>query len=324
MDDGAWLVFEDGSRRRVSGQGVLVGRAATCDIVVSDPRASKRHALLCLSASGLEVHPLGRNTTKVNGRQVSGARRIGHGDRLEVPGATFTVDRPRPRPADHAPVWLVRLGDILHRVPGGAMSVGGGDLDELRVPGWPDGAITLHVGGTSLLAEANVEGARVGDEDAPTEELHLLRSGDVLRFGEHAVEVLAEQPQEETTVASLDSLRLREVRFQYRPTGGELALQIGDRVLSCPLSELRSRLVVVLLQPPGGYSAGDFIPDELVIPQIWPRRDDRTNFDVNTLVHRLRKDLLKIGVDPTRFIERARTGGATRFRLQDGAEVMVA
>jgi hypothetical protein len=44
---------------------------------------------------------------------------------------------------------------------------------------------------------------------------------------------------------------------------------------------------------------------------------------VNTLVHRLRKDLLKMGIDPTRFIERARTGGATRFRLPDGVPVEV-
>ncbi len=324
MHDGAWVVFEDGARRRVSEQGLLVGRAATCDIVLSEPRASKRHALVCLGASGVEIHPLGRNTTKVNGREITGARRLAHGDRIEVPGASFSVDRPQERLADHAPVWLVRVGEILHRVPGRPLKVGGGDDDELVVPEWPKNAVTLQLGGASLIAEAGAAGGRLGDVEAAIEELHALRSGDVLRFGDRDVEVLAEQRQEETTVASLESLRLRVVRFHYRPTGGELSLQIGDRLLSCPLSELRSRLVVVLLQPPGGYAAGDFIPDELVIPRIWPRRDDRTNFDVNTLVHRLRKDLLKTGVDPTRFIERARTGGATRFRLQEGAEVLVA
>jgi len=322
-ETGFWLLFSDGSRRRVTDQGLLIGRAVTCDLVLSEPRASKRHALVCRGASGVEIHPLGRNTTMVNGREITGVRRLSNDDVVELPGARFRVLRPRARPADRGPVWLVRLGPILHRVPGRPFRVGGAPNDELQVPEWPTGALTLHVGGTALIAEPHCEGFLLNGEPLEVDALHGLPADSALRHGSLELEVLAEHPQEETTVASLDSIRLRKVAFHYRPTGGELALHIGDQQLSCPLSELRSRLVVVLLQPPGGYSAGDFVPDEVVIPKIWPRRDDRTNFDVNTLVHRLRTDLLKTGVDPTRFIERARTGGATRFRLQE-AEVEVA
>jgi len=78
-----------------------------------------------------------------------------------------------------------------------------------------------------------------------------------------------------------------------------------------------------LLQPTGEYEPGDFVPDELVLPQIWPRQPERTRTDLNTLVHRVRKDLLKIGVDPTSVIERAATGGATRFHLAPGVHVEV-
>lgn len=316
MPERAWIVLPDGVRRAVTAQGLLLGRAATCDVVVDEPRASGRHALLCLAASGVELHPLGRNTTRVNGKEVRGVRRLSDGDQVDIPGLAFRLERSGGNPSERAPVWMVRIGETLHRVPARPWTLGGGDEDEIRLDGWPPGALTLQVGGAALLAEAStatdIDGETLGAED-----LRSLRSGQMLRIGSTSIEVLAELQQEETTVASLDSLRLHEVVFQYRPNGGELFLQLGDDRIGCSLSELRTRLVVVLLQPPGDYAAGDFVPDEVVISAVWPRRKDRTNFDVNTLVHRLRKDLLKRGLDPTRFIERSRTGGATRFRVAE-------
>lgn len=88
------------------------------------------------------------------------------------------------------------------------------------------------------------------------------------------------------------------------------------------LAERRCNLVAALLSPTRPYAPGEFVHDEAVIPRVWPHKH-KSRSDLNTLLHRVRRDLMTAGVDGAALIERAKGGGATRFRLAPAATVVV-
>ena len=62
------LVLPDGSRRTLDQSGIVVGRLPECDIVLDDPRVSRRHAEIKPDADGYRLSDLGSlNGTTVNG-----------------------------------------------------------------------------------------------------------------------------------------------------------------------------------------------------------------------------------------------------------------
>ena len=89
------------------------------------------------------------------------------------------------------------------------------------------------------------------------------------------------------------------------------------------LAELRANLVAALLTPPRPYKAGELIPDDVLAPAIWPGQQERGRTDLNLLLHRTRKNLLRAGINPSVVLARAKKGGATCFRLSPGAHVVV-
>jgi len=77
----------------LAGAQVTVGRSSTNDIVLDDPAASRRHALLERLAAGWWIHDLGSlNGTLVNGRPVDREAPLYSGDEIVV-GATRLVYR---------------------------------------------------------------------------------------------------------------------------------------------------------------------------------------------------------------------------------------
>jgi Protein of unknown function (DUF3662)/Inner membrane component of T3SS, cytoplasmic domain len=89
----ALLIAED-RRNVLSGDRVLVGRSRECDVVLSDPNVSRRHAELRREGRGWEVIDLGStNGIKVNGRRQDHAR-LEPGDRitLGLTDLTFELD----------------------------------------------------------------------------------------------------------------------------------------------------------------------------------------------------------------------------------------
>jgi Protein of unknown function (DUF3662)/FHA domain len=65
------LVLPDGRRVPLGEQTVVLGRMADCDVVVADPRSSRRHAEIRPSGSGFVVTDLGSmNGTLVNGAAI--------------------------------------------------------------------------------------------------------------------------------------------------------------------------------------------------------------------------------------------------------------
>jgi len=75
--------------RPVALRGMMVvGSGDDCDVVVSDRRVSKRHARLRVADGAVVLEELGSaNGTRVNGRPVSGVRRLASGDLVSFGGA---------------------------------------------------------------------------------------------------------------------------------------------------------------------------------------------------------------------------------------------
>ena len=87
----AWLELPDGSRLRVGGEGLSIGRRPSSHLVVTDSRTSLSHCHVMLVPDGLEVSPLGRNPTRVNDTAISGRTRLEDGDSIDLPGVSLRV-----------------------------------------------------------------------------------------------------------------------------------------------------------------------------------------------------------------------------------------
>jgi hypothetical protein len=88
------LLVADGRRNVLTGDRVSVGRSRECDVVLSDPNVSRRHAELRREGAGWEVVDLGStNGLKVNGRRREQAT-LEPGDRITVglTDLTFELD----------------------------------------------------------------------------------------------------------------------------------------------------------------------------------------------------------------------------------------
>jgi hypothetical protein len=217
---------------------------------------------------------------------------------------------------------VVKPGGGAHSVRETPFSIGGSD-DHLAVPGWPDNALVLHVTHGALLVEAGVP-LQMGAATLEPDTLEVVISGASLKFADQEIRVLAEAPAGEKTTQGMDHGPLPDqIVLEYLPNGGSLKMHFGTDTVSRQLAELRFRLLVSILSPPGDYQAGQFIPDEVVLPLIWPRQPEKSHLDLNLLVHRVRKDLLKAGINPTHILKRAKQGGGTLFRVAADATVEV-
>jgi hypothetical protein len=178
----------------------------------------------------------------------------------------------------------------------------------------------------ALVVEFGADGRLNGDL-VPAGAVELAESFDRLGFGDVDL-CLRNSPNSggQSTLVAHQEPQMRQASFRFLPTGGRLSLvfEPGPGAVEVELSELRSRLVAALLTPPRPYEAGEEIPDEVLIRSIWPRSHGRDRTDLNTLIYRTRKDLLRAGLNPGLVFERTRHGGSVRMRLAKGARVEVA
>lgn len=59
----------------------IIGRSAECQVIIPDPRVSRRHAMIRKQDGGFFLFDLGSfNGSYLNGSRVTAARRLGHGD----------------------------------------------------------------------------------------------------------------------------------------------------------------------------------------------------------------------------------------------------
>ncbi len=86
------LRYGDKSLLLSSGQ-IFVGRSAECQVTVSDPLASRRHAAVTMSKAGAFVSDLqSRAGVLVNGEPVAGARKLARGDVIQIASLRLVVD----------------------------------------------------------------------------------------------------------------------------------------------------------------------------------------------------------------------------------------
>ena len=81
------LFLEDGRRVEIGEQPLTIGRMPECDVALSDPNVSRRHAEVRRQGTGFVVVDLGStNGTRVNGAGIK-ERLLNNGDEITV-GAT--------------------------------------------------------------------------------------------------------------------------------------------------------------------------------------------------------------------------------------------
>ena len=320
----AWLHRGRGTSVAVPPRGLILGRRPDCDVVLASGRASQVQAIITPTLDGLELLSLGRNPTRVDGNPVTGRTLLQHKSTVQVPGASFEVELSKTT-FWSAQVWTVQLPDdhqyALRRLP---YRMGNSRSDHLRIDGWPASAIEFHAADGGMAIEFLSPGQLNGipmDEGA----IEMAREDDQIAFNDTVVRVGAVGGDARETTVLLGHDGVESITFTFLPTGARLDVRFtgDDTSRQVVLSELRARLLAALLQPPSGYDPGDLVPDEILIPAIWSSHSGRTRVDVNVLIYRTRRFLLKSGLNPDRLISRARLGGSTRVLLVPGAQVVV-
>lgn len=323
-----WLETQDRVRRRVDPGGITLGRSPRCDVVLSSERASRVHALAHLAPKGPRLVQLGRGATHVNGEGVERHRDLAAGDVIEVPGLVLTVvseDATRGE-KDEGSAWVVERTDGglfgISRTP---FRIGGSPDDDLRVPGWADHVVELRSVGGTLRVQASAT-VVVDGEPLPAGASRAIGRGGTIEHGQERFTVVTGGAlgQGSTLRAPVQSTPgSTHVMLEFLPKGGRLFVRSESGESAVYLPDRRCDLVAVLLSPPEPARPGEFVADELVLARVWGK-EPKARTDLNVLVHRLRKDLSRAGLDGFALIERAHGGGATRFALEPDASVELA
>ena len=321
-----WLRTEDGAAKRITPGGVLIGRSAHCDIVSRSEQASRRHALVYLSSDGPHVVPLGKSRPEVDGKPIDGDTQLDANARISMLDVVVDVTKEkgaRVTPVAGSAAWVIEgPGGGLFGIGESSYLVGGSPEDDLVVEGWPEGALCFRIREDGSLEVEPSRDAVLNDAQLDAGAVRKVRPGDVITMDGARIKIVTGGEFASGTTATIETRRggVRSVRLEFLPRGGRLHLTVGDDTYSVYLTDRRADLVAVLLKPPDPHEPGDFLEDSVVLGRVWGRkRVDRTN--LNVLLHRIRKDLGRIGLDGTKIIERSEGGGATRFILEEGASV---
>lgn len=310
-----WLASPSGPRLPIGSLGLLIGRSSECDVVIDHELVSRRHALLQLVGDRLELAVLGRNPVDVNGTPHRTSSVVAEGDRIAIAGVVLSIARG----GDHADIapWLLRAGELAFGVVRLPYTIGGGDADDLVVPECPAAAVTLFGVAGQLFAVAEADGVELAGATLAAGLVEPISDGAVLVVGGTAFTARrsASSAGATRTVANPPDL----IDVETLPRGARLTLGFAGRTYALVISELRLSLLAVLLTPPAPHAAGDYVPDQVVFERVWPRNDRVGAGDLNALVHRLRRDLLKAGVDGPALLQRA--PGATRIALAPATQI---
>lgn len=318
----AWLVTPDGTRLAIKPTGILMGRAPHCDVVLTEPGASRVQAIVFAGPEGPCLTVLGKGPTAVNGEVVTHDRVLEGGDRVELPGLVLEVLAAREEaPAPPRSSWVLRGPSGLFGVVRTPFVVGSDAGADLRLEGGPAVALRFH-----LADRLHVEAVAAIEIDGVACEpgsLEVLRPGTTVRYAGGQLSVVSANP---LSLNATDPTPLEdaptEVRLEFLARGGRLTVSWRGLHRTVYLPERRCDLVAALLQPPPPFAPGEFVSDEVILPRIWPGRS-MTRVDLNVLIHRARHDLVRAEIDGAALLDRAEGGNATRFRIARGARISV-
>jgi hypothetical protein len=317
-----WLRLPSGGRRQISQAGLLIGRHRSCDVIIDDTRVSRQQALVRIGTQGLELVHLGRNEALINSTASGAQAGLKHGDSLQLPdGSKFMVEIA----AEDAPApgcWVLRDPEGgLHGLVRFPFSVGGGTQDDLWLEGWAAGALVLSSAQGAVFLEASAP-VQLGAEELPAGELVQLQPGSEIQAKSGTLHLRWESEDgAQATIALAAPPPIEHIALSFLPSGGELRVRSAGEDVQVYLPERRFALVLTLLSPPDGGSPGDVVDDETVCAKVWPRDPSKGRVNVNVLLQRARKDLIKAGLDGFRLL--ARSGGGTCFAVPEGAVVQM-
>ncbi len=322
-----WLRVGEGIAKRITPGGLLIGRSPQCDVVTRSPTSSRRQALVYLDERGPRVAVMGRGTVAVDGVAVELDSPLEDGAKLEVGDMTLEVareDAERPGEAnERAAVWVLETGDgDLFSFSASPYRVGGADDDDLRIEAWPPHALTFRSTSGRLEVEPHVEVEIDGVLVEPGG-VERLRRGSKVAIGDVGMKIVTggDLGTGSTVAIEADAQPgARSVRLEFLPRGGRLHVRAGGDEQAVYLTDRRCDFIAVLLKPPPPLEAGDFIPDEQLWARVWGKQPSGKK-TLHVLLHRLRKDLERVGLDGNELLVRAEGGGATRFVLREGARV---
>lgn len=314
------LVTGNGVRFPITGGGVVIGRGARCDLVLDGVAVSRVQAILYADPDGCRLVVLGRAPTRLNGRVVDGTHALDVGDVVELDAVRYEIASDGAEPAAPAAAWMIRdASGQRYGLTRTAFVVGGGPRAALRIAGWPDEVLTFVVA-DRLHVEASVD-LEVAGRAVAAGELAVLELGQRVVVGDRWFEVIAGGAVHGAATAGARGLPDRAL-LELLPRGGRLILGWRDDEQAIYLPERRCELIALLLQPPAPYAAGELIPDEVLRPRLRGERP-LSRVELNVIIHRARRDLVRSGLDGALLIERAPGGVATRFALEHDARVGV-
>ena len=109
---GRLVSLVDGKEYQVPDGGLVLGRDASCDVVVAQSEVSRRHAEIALGELGYEVRDTSANGVFVNGERVQGSRRLSRSDVLRVGTEEFRFHANAAPVAQAAPTPVVAAAPV--------------------------------------------------------------------------------------------------------------------------------------------------------------------------------------------------------------------
>jgi pSer/pThr/pTyr-binding forkhead associated (FHA) protein len=163
----------------LSGRRVVIGRDASCDLVMAGKGVSRRHASISPVHGGYLLRDESSNGTVVNGARVAGTYLLDHGDvlhmdeeelRFELEGA----ESRRPAATTSEPTALLDRSQLL----GGAPGALGRLTASLEIIRGPFAGASFHIDrSVCAIGRGEQSDVRIRDESVSTTHATLLRKG---------------------------------------------------------------------------------------------------------------------------------------------------
>ena len=126
---GRLVSLVDGREYMVGAEPLVIGRDASCDVVVPGGEVSRRHAEIGPGLGGYVLRDMSANGVRVNGERVMQAQRLGKGDIVQIGNEEFRFHADVAAPAgDLAPVPASGDG------PGGSAAVASDRMPASHTP----------------------------------------------------------------------------------------------------------------------------------------------------------------------------------------------
>ncbi len=296
----------------VTASPVLIGRAPSNDLVVSDDQVSWHHAAVWMENGQLCVRDMGsRNGTMLNGRRIRGLEVMREGDVVSLGPDTELRVREQSHTAERV-CLLVEQVEAGVRIPirSDRFHIGGGEDADLCIPGAEERLATL-------LVDADGQVTLATDDSSLT-----LQPGQQFEVAGYQLRVVYAPLTHAPTVepeadrypyrlwVTLNGSTGPEAKLTDERTGMEHVVDAENRVILLYL--LARRLREDLDAGKSSEEAG-WTSDEQINVGVWGRSGTADSNNLHVLVYRLRKELREAGFDPW-FIEKRRRAMRLRIR----------